>query len=133
MPRREPAATCAALLEEGYIYVDVRTVSEFDAGHPNGAYNVPAFVAGAGGMAPNPSFVDEMKANFEADTKIVVGCRSGGRSLKALHLLEAAGYTNIVDNEAGWLGSGSSEGWSPAGLPTATQAEAGRDYASLKR
>ena len=133
MPRRESAATCATLITEGYVYLDVRTVAEFDAGHPSGAYNIPAFIADSGAMAPNPSFVAEVRSAFPTDTAMVLGCRSGGRSLMALRILEAEGFTNLVDNEAGWAGAPGSIGWRPAGLPAATQAEPGRDYASLKR
>ena len=27
--------------KDGYAYVDVRSIPEFEAGHPEGAYNVP--------------------------------------------------------------------------------------------
>lgn len=133
MPRRECAAECAVLMQAGYVYVDVRTVQEFEAGHPAGSYNIPAFLPGPSGMALNPAFVGEMKAHFALETSIVLGCRTGARSLSALRILEAEGFTDLVDNEAGWLGTPASVGWSAAGLPSATVAEAGRDYASLKR
>ena len=133
MARREPAATCATLLEEGYLYLDVRTVTEFNQGHPTGAYNIPAFIPGPMGMAPNPQFVAEVQARFAPDTPIVLGCRSGGRSLMALRILAAAGYTDLVDNEAGWAGAAGSTGWQAAGLPASTTPVEGRDYASLKR
>lgn len=130
MPRRESAATCAALMEDGYVYLDVRTVQEFEAGHPKGAYNIPAFLIGPGGRSFNENFVAEVKAQFATDASIVIGCRSGARSLAALQILEGEGYTDIVDNEPGMVGPG---GWEVSGLPMATAAEAGRDYASLKR
>ena len=41
----------------GYAYVDVRTEGEFQAGHPEGAVNIPAFIRDASGqMGPNPEF-----------------------------------------------------------------------------
>ena len=41
-------------------------------------------------MAPNPAFQAVVEGNFAKDAKIVVGCKSGGRSLQAAALLEAA-------------------------------------------
>ena len=42
--------------KEGFTYVDVRSVPEFQAGHPAGAFNVPLLDVGPMGMAPNPGF-----------------------------------------------------------------------------
>ena len=123
--------------EDGYVYLDVRSVPEFEAGHPVGAYNIPLLHMGAGGMEPNADFVDVVKANFAPTDKIVVGCKAGGRSLRAAQVLLSAGYTNIIDQRAGFEGARDNfgqlkeEGWRPAGLPVAIEAEAGRDYASL--
>src|SRR4029450_1350588 len=67
--------------EEAYVYVDVRAIPEFEAGHPEGAYNVPLLHARAGTMLPNPDFLAVMQRHFPKDARLVVGCRSGGRSL----------------------------------------------------
>ena len=48
---------CATLLQQGWTCVDVRTVEEFEAGHPAGAFNVPVMNRGAAGIVPNPEFV----------------------------------------------------------------------------
>src|SRR5689334_20222021 len=58
--RVDPEEALRLVRDEGYVYVDVRSVMEFDEGHPEGAYNVPLLDAGPGGMAPNPDFVDVM-------------------------------------------------------------------------
>jgi len=67
----------------------------------------------------------------------VIGCKSGGRSLQAAGLLEASGYTAVVDMRGGFggerdaLGRVSCAGWAESGLPTATQPEPGKSYVEL--
>jgi rhodanese-related sulfurtransferase len=123
------------LLLEGYTYVDVRTVEEFEAGHPAGSVNVPIVFAGG---VQNPDFLRVMKAAFRADGKIIVGCKSGGRSARAAQALAAAGFTDVVDQRAGWEGSRNAfgqlaePGWSPAGLPTEGGSPAARSWQDMK-
>lgn len=125
-------------LGDGWTYVDVRTVEEFEAGHPAGAVNVPIAHAGAGGTVPNPDFLPVMTSAFALDGKIVVGCKSGGRSLRAAQALLAAGFTNVVDQRAGWDGARSSfgqvtePGWLRAGLPTEEGKPQGRSWQDMK-
>jgi rhodanese-related sulfurtransferase len=136
--RVSPQEAEALVREEGYVYVDVRSIPEFDAGHPAGAYNVPLMHQTAGGMAPNADFIGVMTSSFDKGDKLVLGCRSGGRSLRAAEMLLAAGFTDVVDQRAGWggardaFGQVQEPGWEGAGLPTATTADAGRDYESLR-
>jgi rhodanese-related sulfurtransferase len=79
-----------------------------------------------------------MKALFPLDAKIVVGCKTGGRSLRAAGALAAEGYTNVVDQRAGWEGSRDAfgklteAGWQPAGLPREDGSPAGRSWADVK-
>ena len=122
--------------KEGYAYLDVRTVEEFAAGHPTGAYNVPLLHMGAGGMTPNPEFVAVVEKAFPRDARLVVGCKAGGRSAKAAAALEHAGYTNVVDQRNGFEGTplptgGIEPGWRPRGLPTSTKAAADHTYDGL--
>ena len=122
--------------KEGYAYLDVRTVEEFAAGHPTGAYNVPLLHMGAGGMTPNPEFVAVVEKAFPRDARLVVGCKAGGRSAKAAAALEQAGYTNVVDQRNGFEGTplptgGIEPGWRPRGLPTSTKAAADHTYDGL--
>jgi rhodanese-related sulfurtransferase len=124
--------------KEGYVYVDVRSVPEFEAGHPTGAYNVPLMHMGAMGMTPNPEFSSVMESTFPKDARLVLGCKSGGRSLRAAGMLEAAGFTQVVDQRAGFEGTtdpqtGAAEpGWRPKGLPTSRQPVPERRYESLR-
>ena len=91
--------------ETGYVYLDVRTVQEFDAGHVPGAKNIPVLEPDPGGrMQFNPRFVELVEANFGKDAKVITGCQMGGRSLKAAELLLAAGFSNVVDMRGGFGG-----------------------------
>lgn len=72
----------------GYIYLDVRTVPEFDEGHVPGAKNIPVVEPDASGrMLLNPHFVEITEANFGKDVKCITGCQKGDRSIKAAELL----------------------------------------------
>ena len=137
--KRVGAEEARRLIEiEGHAYVDVRTVEEFDAGHPEGAYNVPIALSGPMGMQPNGDFVAVMERTFAKDARIVVGCKMGGRSLRAAEALVAAGFSNVVDQRAGFDGARdpfgrlTEPGWRPAGLPVATKAADGRSWAELR-
>jgi len=123
--------------KDGYVYLDVRSAPEFAAGHPTGAYNVPLLNMGPGGMVDNAEFVAVVEKNFPRDARLVVGCKAGGRSARAVALLERAGYTNLVDQKNGYDGTplptgGVEPGWRPKGLPTSTEAAPGRAYDALK-
>jgi rhodanese-related sulfurtransferase len=137
VPRISPQEA-SVKLSEGWTYVDVRTAEEFEAGHPAGAVNVPIMHARGGGMAPNPDFGRVMDASFAKDAKIVVGCKAGGRSLRAAQVLLGAGFTNVVDQRAGWdgardpFGQVTEPGWSRAGLPAEEGQPSGRSYNDLK-
>ncbi len=124
-------------LGEGFTYVDVRTVEEFEAGHPAGAFNVPIALAAGGGMTPNADFLRAMNASFAKDAKIIVGCKAGGRSLRAAQALAGDGFTGVLDQHAGWEGArdpfGKLEpGWSHLGLPVEPGQPAGRSWDALK-
>ena len=135
--RVSPAEAHKLVAEEGYVYVDVRSEPEYAAGHPAGSQNVPIMNAGARGLEPNPAFLEVVEALYAKDAKLVLGCRSGQRSLRAAELLTGAGYTTVVDQRAGYEGArnafgGVAEpGWAPSGLPTETSTPGG-SYAELK-
>lgn len=123
--------------DEGYLYLDVRTEAEWAAGHPVGAHNVPVNLAGPSGMTDNPDFLATVQANYPKDSKLVLGCKAGGRSLKAARMLIGAGYTAVVDQRAGYDGPRDSfgrvteQGWAASGLPTEKET-AGASYAELR-
>src|SRR5215510_220094 len=102
MVKRIPPAEAAELLKQGWTYLDVRSIPEFEQGHPAGAANVPLLHFQNGRMTPNPDFQKVVEANFPRDARIVVGCKSGGCSLNAAGLMQAAGYTNVVEMRGGF-------------------------------
>lgn len=73
-------------IKEGALIVDVRSGEEYASGHYANAKNIP---------------VDQVESRLkefgDKDRKIVVYCRSGGRSSKAKSILEANGFKNIVN------------------------------------
>jgi rhodanese-related sulfurtransferase len=134
--RVSPEEAKALIDSDGYQYVDVRSIPEFEAGHPTGAFNVPWKHMGASGASDNDDFLAVMETAFGKEAKIVVGCKSGGRSLAAAQTLAAAGFTNVIDQRAGFMGGmgpgGPEAGWAMQGLPTARQAEPGHSYQELE-
>jgi rhodanese-related sulfurtransferase len=139
MVKRIVPQEAAALVNEGWSYLDVRSIPEFDEGHPAGAANVPLLHLQNGRMAPNPDFQRVVEANFPKDAKIVVGCKAGGRSLQAATLMEARGYTNVVDMRGGFhgerdgFGRVSVPGWSEESLPVETTAAPDKTYEALSK
>lgn len=124
--------------DPGCLYIDVRTVSEFTAGHPMGAINIPiAFPDPDRGMALNADFVEVVAAHFPKDKKIIVGCQAGPRAEAAARLLERAGYQDLSCMEGGFggmrdpFGQVISPGWSGLGLPVSQENGEGVSYESL--
>jgi rhodanese-related sulfurtransferase len=129
-----------ALQTEGYTYVDVRSSPEFAEGHPAGALNIPLLELDpdTGQMLPNPDFVRVLQAHFPPDAKLLVGCQVGGRSARAAQMLEAMGFTTVVNVRGGFGGARDpfsgrilDPGWTDAGLPVETGQPTGRRYADL--
>ena len=117
MTKRVTIHEARALLDAGHKYLDVRSIPEFEGGRPAGATNVPIMHSQGGQMAPNPDFLAVMEACFPKDTPLVVGCRSGQRSLRAATALAQAGYAAVVDVLGGFGGDGTNPGWGTSGLP----------------
>lgn len=130
---RVSSAQAIALAEEGVAYLDVRSVPEFEGGHPQGAFNVPLMHMGPGGMQPNQTFEAEVAAAFARDTPLLVGCKSGGRSARAAAMLERLGFANLYDVAGGYGGAPDDPGWLASGGPVSTTTEPGRSYDDLKK
>lgn len=135
--RVSPQEADALIRDEGYAYLDVRSIPEFDAGHTAGAYNIPLMHATPSGMRPNGDFMSVVSSVFSKDSKLVVGCRSGNRSLRAAEAMSAAGFENVVDQRAGHGGARDAfgqlqeAGWEGVGLEVATEPRPERTYESL--
>jgi rhodanese-related sulfurtransferase len=137
MVKRITPAEAAELMKQGWSYVDVRSVPEFEQGHPEGASNIPLLNFDRGRLIPNAAFQSVVEACFPKDAQLVMGCKVGGRSMQAAALLQAAGYTNVVDMSGGFAGQRdnfgrlASPGWVDAGLPVEVAAPDARTYAAL--
>jgi rhodanese-related sulfurtransferase len=118
--------------------LDVRTPEEYlYVGHAEMAWNIPlalqSYQWDAGGRSllykPNPDFLAAAKELFKASELLLVMCRSGGRSAKAVDLLAQNGFGrvyNIVDGMEGdavddpdsvYRGKRLKNGWKNSGLP----------------
>jgi len=92
-----------ALVEDGALLLDVRNLDEWEVGHAPAAHLMP---------------LGELQARhteLPTDRRIVVICRSGGRSGQATVALNGAGYDAV--NLAGGM-----QAWAGAGLPVVTGA-----------
>ena len=124
--------------KEGWVCLDVRSVEEFALGHATGAFNIPIMHRGPSGMSPNPDFTAVVTKCFPKDAKLVVGCASGMRSVRACEALASAGYKHLVNMEGGFMG-GQDEagraipGWASCGLPVEKTAPPERTYAGLRQ
>ena len=120
-----------------YVYVDVRSVQEFEQGHVPGSYNIPLLFMTGAGMQPNPEFLAAVQRRFEKTQKLVLGCKAGGRSERACVLLANQGFTTLVNMAGGFHGatdmSGSvlEPGWAACGFETAKAAQPGHSWKEL--
>jgi len=128
----------AELLSQGHVYVDVRSEPEFEAGHPEGALNVPLLNAGPVGLVPNPDFLSVMESAFGKHEALVIGCKAGGRSKRASELLAQAGFSRLSDQIAGFDAGKDAfgrtlPGWSRSALPVGKGQPPGQAYADVKQ
>ncbi|MGE5946292.1 MAG: rhodanese-like domain-containing protein, partial [Betaproteobacteria bacterium] len=84
------------------LIVDVREPYEYDAMHIPGSINVPRGILES---ACEWDYEETIPELVEArDREIVVVCRSGYRSILAVHSLQVLGYTNVVSLMTGVRG-----------------------------
>jgi len=81
------------------VILDVRTASEYEDGHIEGAVNIP--------VQELSSRLDELSNEDE----LLVYCRTGNRSAQAVDILQDVGFTKIYHMDAGITG------WIEAGYP----------------
>jgi DMSO/TMAO reductase YedYZ molybdopterin-dependent catalytic subunit len=102
------ARAAAQLVAAGALLLDVREPDEWDAGHAAGAVHLPM------------GLVHDRHAELPSDRRIVVVCRSGGRSAAVTQALRGAGFDAV--NLSGGMCA-----WSAAGLPVETVGEDTRE------
>ena len=120
------------------IYLDVRSVPEFEAGHAPGAINIPLlhFTPGQG-MAMNEDFPAVIEATLPKDAKLIVGCKSGGRSANACQMMSQMGYANLTNLRGGFVGAADNfgrvtePGWSMLNLPVTVESNDNESYDAL--
>ncbi len=83
------------------VVLDVRTESEFKAGHIPGAVNVDV----------NAADFDEKAAKLDKSKTYLVHCGAGGRSARASKKLEGMGFKELYDLAPGF------KAWEKAGKP----------------
>jgi rhodanese-related sulfurtransferase len=84
------------------IVIDVRTHMEYDAGHIDGAVNVP--------ITELKSRLDSLE--LQKGHPVVAVCRAAHRSIPAVRLFKRFGIVNSCQLQGGMLA------WNNAGLPT---------------
>jgi phage shock protein E len=87
----------------GTVIIDVRTPEEFDAGHVQGALNIPV---------ESPDFAAQVSGLDPAITYAIY-CRSGNRSAVATSEMASMGFMHLYDLEGGFVDL------EAAGMPTA--------------
>lgn len=131
------AASLTSDAESDWHLIDVRTVEEFEAGHPAGAWNIPIAFAGSFGPRPNPQFVEAVAACFDRDAGLILSCAVGARSEQACYVLAKSGFARLLNIDGGFSGSRDmlgrirEAGWLECGLPVAGEAEPGRGWADI--
>ena len=112
--------------DEGYVYLDVRTIPEFHAGRAPEALNIPIAQVNpaTGQMEFDPQFLSRVESKLAKNEKIIVGCKAGPRSEAACQLMLEAGFANVYNMLGGFSGVTDAtgqvlvEGWSTLGYPT---------------
>lgn len=96
----------AQVIAQGVTLIDIREPSEFDVAHLSGALNIPRGVL-------EFKTVDH-PALAAKDRKIVLYCRSGGRSALSTLNLQRLGYSQVISM------AGGIEAWVAANQPVVT-------------
>ena len=82
------------MASEKYLLVDVRTAEEFSEGHIKGAINIDY-------LAEN--FSIEIQ-ELELESPVLLYCRSGNRSSKAMKIMNELGFKEVYNLEGGIKG-----------------------------
>ena len=100
--------SAVAAAKEGMTIVDVRTDSEWNAGHLQAARHLP--LSGLDEALP--------ASNLDRTKPVLLHCQSGGRATRASHQFVAAGFSDVRVLKPGGYAE-----LAQAGLPTAPAGE----------
>ena len=78
---------CVRTVYADPVWIDVRSAEEYAADHIDGDANVPLATLDAASLA----------ATYGKDAELMLYCRSGNRAGQAQEILQAAGFTNVVN------------------------------------
>ena len=99
LPREIDVGRAHRMYEQGALFLDVRSLSEWEQGHIAGSLLIP--------LDDLPDRIDELPT----DRDIVVVCRSGRRSREGAQTLRDAGFDRVTCMQGGI------EAWFSAGYP----------------
>ena len=91
MHRDHPVADYGSVVDDTTQFLDVRQPAEFAEATLPGAINIPLDV------------LPERLADLDPQRRVVLLCRSGGRSTMAAELLTVHGFTDVVNLAGGML------------------------------
>ena len=119
--RVSPDEALGLVEKDGYVYVDVRSIPEFEAGHPTGAYNVPWKHMDPGGMSDTDDFLAVMEKGLRQgreararlqERRTVPAPRRRPCSRRA----SGTWWISARASWAGWVRRRPEPGWAPKGL-----------------
>ncbi|CAL0313113.1 unnamed protein product [Lupinus luteus] len=93
------------LIQNGHVYLDVRTKEEFEKGHVDAEkiINIPYMFNTPEGRVKNSEFMKEVLSATNKEDHLIVGCQSGVRSLYASADLLAEGFKDVRNMGGGYL------------------------------
>ncbi|CAA0364623.1 Rhodanese-like domain-containing protein 17 [Arabidopsis thaliana] len=93
------------LLDSGYTFLDVRTVEEFKKGRVDSenVFNVPYWLYTPQVQEINPNFLKHVSSLCNQTDHLVVGCKSGVRSLHATKFLVSSGFKTVRNMDGGYI------------------------------
>lgn len=97
-----------AIENKSHLIIDVREPEEFVLGHIGNAINIPRGVLE---FRTDDKYPGAIKSLSDKTSKIILYCRSGGRSALAAQSLSKMGYKSVISMAGGFIA------WEEAGLP----------------
>ncbi len=93
LPQMLPKDALPLLNDPSWVWIDVREEDEFEYGHIPGIKHLPM-----------STLTPESFASFSKDQKLMIVCRTGGRSSRVVHALLEMGYVNACNFSGGMVG-----------------------------